>query len=726
MIATSAVAASRRSATSVAGVVVETLALATMSQPLSVIRVETGSRRVVRCVGLEIGELADGMHVELDGHWEVDERYGRQFRIRRVRSTLLPNEVEGISAYLGAVVPGIGRRRAATLVKVLGVEALGKLRAAESDALVRQIFPGSTGLQVVAGLESWRRAERAAAASARLTEHLLRAGVTPRLARRIVGYFHEAEAAEVAALRHPYRLLDVPGLGWTRADAVARLLGVDPAAPERLLGAARWALAEARRHGHSGAPARWIGQRIGVHTGGAAPPVAVRAALHRLREDGHAVERGGVLLDPSTAVEEWRLAVVASRLLAEPTILTEEHVQIVRDAIGAGRLNDTQADAVWAAVRHRLAVLTGRPGAGKTTTLRVLLDVYRKIGLEVRLVAPTGKAASRAQEVTGVPACTIHRLLSEGRVSADAVVIDEASMCDLELAARLLGALDPARTRVLVVGDADQLPSVGHGQVLADLIASGRVPVTRLTQVYRQGEGSRLLANAHALLDGAPLDLAEGGDWRCVLLDDAVLPGDMARTVGAEWRALSAAFDLATEVQILAPMKRGVCGVDRLSPRVQAALTAGSREGPAVAGGSRARVGDRLVMTRNGYDLEVPVFNGEQGTVTDVSGSSLTMQVDAERSVTLRGAQCLFVRLAWAMTVHRSQGSEYPAVILAYHHVAHAPMMDLGVLYTAMTRARRRFVLLTTPSALAMTAAKHARRQRWTGLATCLRELMGA
>src|SRR5690606_35008324 len=385
-----------------------------------------------------------------------------------------------------------------------------------------QIFPGSTGLQVVAGLESWRRAERAAAASARLTERLLRAGVTPRLARRIVGYFHEAEAAEVAALRHPYRLLDVPGLGWTRADAVARLLGVDPAAPERLLGAARWALAEARRYGHSGAPAQWIGQRIRVHTGGDAPPVAVRAALHQLREDGHAVERGGVLLDPSTAVEEWRLAVVASRLLAEPTILTEEHVQIVRDAIGAGRPHDTQADAVWGG-RASPAGRPDRPagrreggrgsgparGARKTTTLRVLLEVYRKIGIEVRLVAPTGKAASRAQEVTGVPACTIHRLLSEGRVSADAVVIDEASMCDLDLAARLLGALDPARTRVLVVGDADQLPSVGHGQVLADLIASGRVPVTRLTQVYRQGEGSRLLANAHALLDGAPLDLAE-------------------------------------------------------------------------------------------------------------------------------------------------------------------------------------------------------------------------
>jgi exodeoxyribonuclease V alpha subunit len=300
-------------------------------------------------------------------------------------------------------------------------------------------------------------------------------------------------------------------------------------------------------------------------------------------------------------------------------------------------------------------------------------------------------------------------------------------MCDAETMAWLLAAVDPAKTAVLWTGDADQLPSVGCGAVLRDLIESGRVPVARLTEIFRQGAASEIVKNAHRLLDGQPLVLTSAGDWQFAEVRPSDAPGRARHILAALVNAMRASgADPRTELQVLAPMRRGPLGVESLNQMLQGLLNPSGAEGPMVGGGTRVRVGDRVVATRNMYELAQPLYNGEQGVISAVDrrGHSLSIRVDDTRTVMLRGVQCLMVRLAWAITVHRSQGSEYPHAVLLYDHRAHARMLDVGVLYTAITRAQNRFTLIGTRAAVEQTRQSAARHRRYTGLTTYLRGIL--
>ncbi len=393
------------------------------------------------------------------------------------------------------------------------------------------------------------------------------------------------------------------------------------------------------------------------------------------------------------------------------------------------RCSPEQQDAVWVALRHGVSVLTGRPGAGKTTTIKTLVACAQALGWRVQIVAPTGKAASRASAVAGVPASTVHRLLAHGPMDAptplavDLLIVDEASMCDLEVATWLMRAVSTeCGTRVVWCGDADQLPSVGCGQVLADMIASGVIPTTQLTTVFRQAASSPIIQNAHRLLDGDPLDLSRADGWCFEPLGDGSFPAD-----AVVLRAVQALLDAGRpprDIQVLAPMRRGALGVDHLNRRLQQLLNPDGALGPYVGGGSRVRVGDRVVATRNMYDLPAPVYNGEQGVVVEADRRGVMLVHFGDRVVTLSGVQCLMLRMAWAMTVHRAQGSEYPAVVFAYDHQAHRRMLDRRLLYTGITRARDHLTLVGSREAIVQTQQRVGTTRRYTTLAHHLSSLI--
>jgi exodeoxyribonuclease V alpha subunit len=318
-------------------------------------------------------------------------------------------------------------------------------------------------------------------------------------------------------------------------------------------------------------------------------------------------------------------------------------------------------------------------------------------------------------------------------VSAQVVIVDEASMCDLETAAWLASSIAPTRTRLLWAGDVQQLPSVGHGAVLRDLIDSGAIPVARLTKVHRQGSESRITANANHILDRVPLDLSQSprGDWSFTDISVAAVGSQYVEVARqAIVRTLEDLTDVshggAADLQVMAPLRKGPLGTDSLNHMLQNMFNPTGTLGPDIGGDARVRLGDRVLVTRNLYDLpEGPVFNGQQGTVVDVSVQDRVVAVQIEgRVIALSGAQRKLLQLAWAVTVHRAQGDEYAHALLCYDHRAHAAMLQPEVLYTAVTRARRSFHLVGTRAAISRTLGVTAGVRRLTGLGCHIRELL--
>lgn len=708
------------------------------SWTLGTVRPSSGAADVV-FVATDLPPCLVGSTARLGGFYEP--RPGgapgeRQLRVVDLESDL-PASADAVVRYLRANLRGcrLGAKGAQRIVTVLGASCLERLEL--DPSLVRPLFPGATGLAIEHAVRLWAAESRRDTKAKQLTIKLLDAGVRYATVRKITGHFRSAEAAEVCTLRHPYRLLEVPGIGFATADAIARLLGADPRDPRRYEAACRHVLRDALREGHTGLPDAEVARRVAdakvLGCDEADPEIG--AAIARLVAVDRVVRVGALLCDPAAWDDEWGVAEPVSRLLAVPRALPPAERAVVETLLAESVLTDTQKGAVRMALSHGVSLLTGRPGSGKTTTLKTYIACCRALGWSVQVVAPTGKAASRAAEVTGASASTVHRLLGGARsavtptLKARVLVVDEGGMCDAETAAWLLSAVDPLRTSVLWTGDADQLPSVGAGQVLHDLVVSGRVPVTALTQIHRQGAGSRIIDAANALLDGEPLDLASGGDWRFTEVHD----GEPAtrgceHLVTAVRTLVAGGVDPLEELQVLVPMRRGPVGVNTINTLLQDELNAHGARGPKIGGGAVVRLGDRVVMTRNAYDLERPLYNGEQAVVVgvDAARQSVTLRVDDARpALEVRGLQRLMLHLAWAVTVHRSQGSEYPHAILLYDHRAHAPMLLRGVLYTAITRAKRCFHLIGTREAVRRTQMPGADARRYTALVEHIRNALG-
>jgi exodeoxyribonuclease V alpha subunit len=679
-----------------------------------------------------VGPLAPvfpGEALEIDGRWEDDSRFGRQFRATAA-IPVVPDTESGTRKYLASgVIPGIGPELARRLTDRFGADTLSILDEEPERLLaVRGIGPKR--------LEEIRNAwvERSAERQARI--FLQGHGLGPAMTEKILKAWGTETIARIQ--REPYALVrEVRGIGFRTADGLALRIGWEPAAPERIGAGLAHALTLAADRGDCFAPRERLTQGVVKlldldDSESVGDVITSEARTGRLVLEGEGDDER-VYAARLYAAEHrvaLRLAMLAAE--AEEDLGPADRLDgVIRQAEHDLRieLGALQREAVAGALAQRLLVVTGGPGTGKTTLVNVLVRCAEMLDLDVALAAPTGRAAKRLEQATGLAGTTLHRLLEyrfdsgfnrgpDNPVEADLLVVDEASMIDLGLMDAFLAALAPG-TRLLLVGDADQLPPVGPGAVLRDLIESERVPTVRLTTIYRQAEQSLIIRNAHRVNSGS-LPQSSGSESLSDALADfyVIDERDPERALEIVLRLVTRripdrfGLDPRRDIQVLAPMHRGRCGVARLNARLQDALNPGTEA--AEVDRPRLRAGDRVMQMRNDYDREV--FNGDIGRVFEVDDSEGVAVEFEGRMVGYEKGAINDLALAYATTVHKSQGSEYPAVVcvlLPEHHI----MLQRNLLYTAITRAREVAVLVTTERSLARAVDNNEPSARCTTLA---------
>jgi len=698
--------------------------------------------------------LATGETVEFLGDWVEHPRYGRQLKVVQVRP-VTPTSLAGLERYLGSgLISGIGTAIAGRIVAHFGVTTAHVLDHAP-ERLREVAGVGAARAEAIA--QVWQSQQAARAALIWLQGH----GVSPRLAAKIYEEYGTQTIALVQA--DPYRLeRDIPGIGFLTADRIAQALGVPPDAPARVLAGMSYVMEVAGQDGHVYLP---FGQLVGraANLLGVDAGSASEMLTQRLQAGDGLVEEfipaPGAEQEPERAVyrrgfhrAEVGLAECLSRLARAGGDRLEQFRtldwRLLRRVLAEGQaglpLTERQAAAVEAAFTKPLTVLTGGPGTGKTVTLGAVIRLSDASGVNVALACPTGRAAKRLSEATGQLAQTVHRLLEvqprDGLFSfarneanpldADLVIVDEASMLDLMLAYSLVRAIRPGAHLVLV-GDVDQLPSVGPGNVLRDVIAAieGGLPnaaLIRLNTIFRQAAGSYIVDNAHRVVRGrAPVtDDLEATDFFLARTDDPVRAAEIIEQLVC--KRIPARFGFGPDnIQVLSPMHRGEAGVALLNARLQDALNPqwGNLDELEVGGGRILRERDRVMQTVNDYAKDV--FNGDVGRVLAVSTEEKRLSVDFDGNVVSYEAfELEELVLAYAITIHKSQGSEFPAVVvpvLNSHHI----MLQRNLLYTAITRARRLVVLVGDPQAISTAVRNDKVLQRHTALAARLRQEAG-
>lgn len=692
-----------------------------------------GAARPVTVKGCLTG-AALGQTLCLAGSWETHPIYGRQFRIEHCTVTL-PATVEEIRRYLASgIVPGIAARTAARLVRHFGAETLSVIER-EPQRLAE--VPGVGAARAAAIASAWREHHGARALMALLRD----SGVKALWGARILElYGPEAETV----LRHdPFRLVeDWPATGFVVADAVARHLGADAEDPRRVNACLHHLLQQAAENGHTYLPEAWLLERCAslfqIETHHAGDGVRrMMAADQLIREALPMEDEGQAVYLRNLHAAECGIAERLRAMTAVPARPLPIDLQRLRTA-ALERLalvpSPEQLSVIEAALARPLAVITGGPGTGKTTLIRFLVSALTALGCRVALAAPTGRAARRLAEVSGAEAVTLHRLLGfrpdEERFEADrdhplqaeALIVDEASMVDTLLMHHLLQAV-PLGARLILVGDIAQLPPVGPGNVLSDIIASARVPTFSLRQVFRQAAASRIVAEAHRVRSGAPPDLSAGwppaGPGELVFIEESVPAAAVARIASLCGELIPRVLDIEDplrDIQVLCPMHRDAIGTQNLNAVLQRRLNpaAGRRS----AAGPPFVVGDKVMQLRNNYPKEV--FNGEIGVVCKLEVERGRVWVDFDdRSLPYERDEFEELSLAYAITVHKAQGSEYPAVVLPLlRH--HAPMLQRNLLYTAITRGQRLVVIVGTRRAVEQAVANDRPQRRLSGLAARL------
>ena len=690
-----------------------------------------GAVEPVTVVGSLLG-LPQGARLRLRGSYENNPRFGRQFRVQSY-TELSPETLVGIRRYLGAgLVKGIGPQFASRIVERFGIRTLEILDA--QPERIREV-PGIGPSRAQAIQEAWTAQRRLREVMVFLQGY----GVSPAFAARI---YKRYGAAAVARVReNPFRLaFDVWGIGFLSADRLATALGIARDSDARVQAGVRHVLDQADGLGHVYLPrSRLVEEAAKLLE---VEPRLVEAAVDRLGRAGDvAIES-----TPEGAAV-FEVGLFRAEVAASAGLLRLLHSRGTPLRVDAGRaiaryqaearivLAPQQAEAVRRALHDPLLVITGGPGVGKTTIVRGIVNTLVRQGLTVALAAPTGRAAKRLQEATGQPAATLHRLLewrpadgvfgrnSSRPLPTDLLVVDEASMIDIRLMADLLAALADG-TRLVLVGDVDQLPSVGPGMVLRDVIASARVPTVRLTEIFRQAAASLIVTNAHRIHDGVEPELsappAQGADKRDFFFiedDDPAHAAETIRDLVATRLPRRYGFS-PRDIQVLTPMHRGELGATTLNQLLQDAITPGRAE--LRSGGRVFRVGDRVMQIRNNYDRDV--FNGDVGEVLRVAGGSgeagesqAVVGFD-EREVSYAADDLDELTLAYAATVHKSQGSEYPAVIVPVH-TQHYVMLQRSLLYTAVTRGKQLVVLIGSRKALRIAVGNAEVAARYSRLA---------
>ncbi len=695
--------------------------------------VPRGKRGIVTVVGKLVSVCA-GEQIEATGSWVFDPQHGEQFRADEVRLAP-PSTVEGIEKYLGSgLVKGIGPKYARKIVEVFGERTLQVID--ESPSFLKEV-KGIGAARIARIRESWREQRAVRDIMIFLQEH----GLGTARAVRIYKTYGDQAVSIVRA--NPYRLAtDIWGVGFKTADELGRRLGIDPASPQRARAALRFTLQQLGHEGHVGCPEELV---IAATLQGVPdlPENVVRQAVEELRKEGEVVREPGdppwLYLKPLFLAELGIARAIHKLQQADhplPRFDVDEAIRRVEQRMGL-ELADNQRRALHAATRDKVLVITGGPGTGKTTLVRGILELFSSRGLRCSLCAPTGRAARRLSETTGREARTIHRLLEFDAalggfkrtdvhpLDLDLLVVDETSMVDVSLMNNLLRAVPP-HACVVLVGDVDQLPSVGPGTVLADLIAS-RVPgVVRLTQIFRQASQSWIVRAAHAIKEGELPGSAPPGGAGDFYFIEADAPGtiiDRLLTVVRERIPRAFGLDPVRDVQVLTPMNRSELGTQALNQRLQQALNPPGA-GPRVERfGWSFHVGDKVMQTQNNYTREV--FNGDVGRVARIDEAERELVVDFDgREVVYDFGELDEVALCWACTTHKAQGSEYPAVVMPLH-TQHFKMLQRNLLYTAVTRGRRLVVLVGSRQALELAVRNVDTARRYSLLERRLRQAAG-
>jgi len=719
--------------------VLERITYANEENGYTVARVDTGrgSNDLLTVVGSLLG-AQPGESLRMEGRWGSHPQYGKQFTVENY-TTVLPATIQGIRRYLGSgLIKGIGPVMADRITTHFGVDTLDIIEQ-QPARLVEVPGLGPKRTKMIAA--AWEEQK----AIKEVMVFLQTVGVSTSIAVRIYKKYEDASISVVK--NQPYRLAaDVWGIGFLTADRIAQAVGIPHDSPERVKAGLQYALSQSTDQGHCFLPEeRLIADGVKllqVDTG------LVIDCLAELAEDPEGVVRekvpGPEDGQPVTAVylvpfhrAEISLAAQVQRLLRTPEdrmpgfqdVDWEKALAWLARRTGADLAPEQEA-AVRLALSRKVAVLTGGPGCGKSFTVRSVVELARAKNAKVVLAAPTGRAAKRLSELTGAEASTVHRLLElkpggdaaydrDRPLDADLVVVDEASMLDLLLANKLIKAVAPG-AHLLLVGDVDQLPSVGAGEVLQDLLAEGGpVPAVRLTTIFRQAQKSGVVTNAHRINSGTP-PLTQGlDDFFLFVEDETEDAGVLAVDVAA--RRIPAKFGLnpRRDVQVLAPMHRGPAGAGHLNGLLQQAITPGRPDLPEKRFGGRVfRVGDKVTQIRNNYEKgENGVFNGTVGVVTalDADEQQLTVLTDEEEEITYDFDELDELAHAYAMTIHRSQGSEYPAVVIPVTTSAWM-MLQRNLLYTAVTRAKKLVVLVGSRKAIGQAVRTVSAGKRCTAL----------
>ena len=687
----------------------------------AVLRLENGDTVVGRAQAVWEGET-----VEAEGEWVSDKVHGRQFQAEKI-VCVAPKSLKGIERYLGSgLIKGVGPRLAEAIVKKFGEDTL-KVLSSQSARLLEIPKIGKAKMEKIR--QSWHANETMRENMIFGQTYGISVGKMTKIVRR-----YGPDAISIIK-GNPYRLCrDIWGIGFLTADKIALNVGI----PKDSLLRARAAIAhtlntEAEEGGHC-----WtLENDLLLHANELTSiPVEILAEALKLeladgtvvREDGR-IYLGGFYRAECITARRIR-AIVSTRHNFKAIDLPKAIDWWQRQ--NGITLANRQLQALERSLESKFSIITGGPGVGKTTIIRALVDIFRARRERVVLAAPTGRAAKRMSEAVGVQAQTIHRFLkwnpgtneftfnADNRYRADVFVFDESSMIDIKLAADLFAAI-PDEAVVVMVGDTDQLPSVGAGNVLGDLIASGAVPCTRLDVIFRQDQSGLIVRNAHHINAGEPLEIRHGeSDFYFVRIDDPEACVKRVIEFMTERIPRKFGLDALSDVQVLTPMRRNALGTDNLNYRLQEALGKDRPHAARLVRGAFAfREGDRVMQLRNNYDKDV--YNGDVGFIARIDPASRTMAVLFDgRPVEYGPGDLDELVLAYATTIHKSQGSEYPAVIVIVH-TQHYMMLERNLLYTAITRGKKLVLLLGVPYAVTKAIETNTVRERRTGLAPRLR-----
>ena len=678
-------------------------------------------RELVTVVGI-MPDTHVGSVLSLEGFWKVDAKYGRQFSVEKFEETL-PATVYGIEKYLGSgLIKGIGPKFARRIVEKFGKDTLEVIEE-NPNALIEVEGIGKVRVERIK--TSWQEQKEIKNIMLFLQGHEVSTSHATKIFKT-----YGSESIRIVK-ENPYRLADdIWGIGFKTADSIAAKMGIEKDRFIRLRSGILYTLNKLAESGHCYAVREQLIEKASQLL--EVDALKLEITLDEMIRTDDVIKEDEAIYLPPFYFSETGCAKSMLHLLASDRKIRVNPQEIVKKVVSQSEISydEIQMEAINTAISSKIMVLTGGPGTGKTTTTMGIISAYRMVGCKILLAAPTGRAAKRMSEATGMEAKTIHRLLEfkppEGYqknedkpLDGDVLILDECSMVDVILMYNLLKAI-PEHMSLILVGDTDQLPSVGAGNVLKDVMDSGRIPVVRLTRIFRQAQGSRIIMNAHRINKGEAIDMRGGKESDFFFASKESNEEVVETLVKYCTQNLPRYYhvDAFRDIQVLTPMQRGTCGAANLNQVLQEAMN------PTRIflhrGGTQYRLRDKVMQIRNDYDKEV--FNGDIGTVTKVDMEERELTVDFDgRDVVYDVTELDELVLAYAVTIHKAQGSEYPIVVMPFT-MSHFVMLQRNLLYTGVTRAKKILVLIGEKKAVYYAIKNEKTTERNTKLAERLRE----